>query len=380
MTVPHLFTPLTLRSVTLPNRIAVSPMCQYSSEDGLANDWHLVHLGSRAVGGAALVFTEASAVAPEGRITPQDLGIWSDKHIAPLQRITNFLHGQGSYAGMQLAHAGRKSSMARPWDPVRVVPPSEGGWNDRYAPSPIPFSAEYGKPIELSFAGIAKIKEAYVAATKRALAAGFDVIEIHAAHGYLLHEFLSPISNQRTDEYGGSFENRVRLVLEVAGAVREAWPSHLPLFVRISATDWLEDFSGDGPNGAETGWTVDQSVSLSSLLRECGADLVDVSSGGNVSNAKMTVGPGYQTGFAARIRHEAGIATGAVGMITQPAQADHIIRTQQADLVLLAREMLRDPYWPLRAARELKIPMSWPVQYTRAADGLPPVRVPIKGD
>jgi 2,4-dienoyl-CoA reductase-like NADH-dependent reductase (Old Yellow Enzyme family) len=372
MSSAHLFAPLTLRGVTLPNRIAVSPMCEYSSEDGFASDWHFVHLGSRAVGGAGLVFTEASAVTPEGRISPQDLGIWSDLHIPPLKRITDFLHAQGSYAGMQLAHAGRKSSMARPWEPPRRVPPSEGGWDYRPAPSAIAFSEEYGKPTELSHEGITAIKRAFAAAARRALAAGFDVIEIHAAHGYLLHEFLSPLSNQRTDEYGGSFENRVRLVLEVVKSVRDVWPNEQPLFVRISATDWLEFTAG--AKGIEAGWTVDQSVALATLLRECGVDLVDVSSGGNVADIKIPVGPGYQTGFAARIRREAGIATGSVGMITQPAQADTIIRTQQADLVLLAREMLRDPYWPMRAARELKYPAPWPVQYTRAAEGQPPAR------
>jgi 2,4-dienoyl-CoA reductase-like NADH-dependent reductase (Old Yellow Enzyme family) len=374
MSVPHLFAPLALRSVTLPNRIAVSPMCQYSSEDGFANDWHFVHLASRAVGGAGLVFTEAAAVTPEGRISPQDLGIWSDQHIDQLKHITDFLHAQGSYAGIQLAHAGRKGSMSKPWEGTRLVPPAEGGWDDRSAPSAIPFSDEYGKPRELNRDGMATIRKAFVAAAQRALAAGFDVIEIHAAHGYLLHQFLSPLSNQRTDEYGGSFANRVRLVLEVTQAAREVWPSRLPLFVRISATDWLEDFSGEGKEGTAAGWTIDQSVALSSLLRECGVDLVDVSSGGNVPNAKIPLGSGYQTGFAARIRREVGIATGAVGMITQSAQADCIIRTQQADLVLLAREFLRDPYWPMRAARELKHPAPWPVQYTRAADGHSPMR------
>jgi 2,4-dienoyl-CoA reductase-like NADH-dependent reductase (Old Yellow Enzyme family) len=377
MDVPHLFAPLSLRSITLPNRIAVSPMCEYSSEDGFANDWHFVHLGSRAVGGAGLIFTEASAVLPEARISPQDLGIWSDEHIAPLKRITDFLHSQGSYAGMQLAHAGRKASMSRPWDGARLVPPAEGGWEVQSAPSAIPFADEYGKPTPLTREGIVAVKQAFVAAAGRALAAGFDVIEIHAAHGYLMHEFLSPLSNQRTDEYGGSFENRTRLLLEVAKALREAWPAHLPIFVRISATDWLESFNGAGKKGIEAGWTIDQSVALSSLLRECGIDLVDVSSGGNVAKVDIPVGPGYQTAFAARIRREAGIATASVGVITDPAQADGIIRSQQADLVLLAREMLRDPYWPLRAARELKFPAPWPVQYSRAADGRAPARAPI---
>jgi 2,4-dienoyl-CoA reductase-like NADH-dependent reductase (Old Yellow Enzyme family) len=374
MSLPHLFAPLVLRSITLPNRIAVSPMCQYSSEDGFASDWHFVHLASRAVGGAGLVFTEATAVTPEGRISPQDLGIWSDKHIDRLQHITDFLHSQGSCAGIQVGHAGRKGSMSKPWEGTRLIPPSEGGWDKLAAPSAIPFSAEYGKPTGLDRDGIAAIQKAFVAAAHRALAAGFDVIEIHAAHGYLLHQFLSPLSNTRTDEYGGSFENRVRLVVEVTKAVRAVWPGHLPVFVRISATDWLESFTGEKPEGTEAGWTIDQSVALSALLRDCGVDLVDCSSGGNVANAKIPVGPGYQTAFAARIRREAGIATGAVGMITQSAQADCIIRTQQADLVLLARELLRDPYWPLRAARELKVPTPWPVQYSRAADAHAPAR------
>ena len=374
MSLPHLFAPLVLRSITLPNRIAVSPMCQYSSEDGFASDWHFVHLASRAVGGAGLVFTEATAVTPEGRISPQDLGIWSDKHIDRLQHITDFLHSQGSCAGIQVGHAGRKGSMSKPWEGTRLIPPSEGGWDKLAAPSAIPFSAEYGKPTGLDRDGIAAIQKAFVAAAHRALAAGFDVIEIHAAHGYLLHQFLSPLSNTRTDEYGGSFENRVRLVVEVTKAVRAVWPGHLPVFVRISATDWLESFTAEKPEGIEAGWTIDQSVALSALLRDCGVDLVDCSSGGNVANAKIPVGPGYQTAFAARIRREAGIATGAVGMITQAAQADSIIRTQQADLVLLARELLRDPYWPLRAARELKVPTPWPVQYARAADAHAPAR------
>jgi 2,4-dienoyl-CoA reductase-like NADH-dependent reductase (Old Yellow Enzyme family) len=264
--------------------------------------------------------------------------------------------------------------MSKPWEGTRLIPPSEGGWDKLAAPSAIPFSAEYGKPTGLDRDGIAAIQKAFVAAAHRALAAGFDVIEIHAAHGYLLHQFLSPISNTRTDEYGGSFENRVRLVVEVTKAVRAVWPGHLPVFVRISATDWLESFTAEKPEGTEAGWTIDQSVALSALLRDCGVDLVDCSSGGNVANAKIPVGPGYQTAFAARIRREAGIATGAVGMITQAAQADSIIRTQQADLVLLARELLRDPYWPLRAARELKVPTPWPVQYSRAAEAHSPPR------
>jgi 2,4-dienoyl-CoA reductase-like NADH-dependent reductase (Old Yellow Enzyme family) len=375
---PHLFAPFVLREVTLPNRIVVSPMCQYSCSDGFATDWHLVHLGSRAVGGAGLVMSEASAVTPEGRISPQDLGIYKDEHIEPLKRITTFLHGQGAYAGMQLAHAGRKGSTPPPWETARVVPPAEGGWTCVPAPSAIPFAENYPQPTALDRNGIKAITAAFVAAARRALAAGYDVIELHAAHGYLIHEFLSPISNRRTDEYGGNFENRIRFLIEVTDAVREVWPERLPLLVRISATDWLEDpATGKTNDGSDPGWTVEQSIALCSQLREHGVDLIDVSSGGNVQTAIIPVGPGYQTSFAERIRKESRIATGTVGMITDPAQADHVIRTGQADLVILAREMLRDPYWPLRAARELKQPASWPVQYLRAADGHAPRRKPI---
>jgi 2,4-dienoyl-CoA reductase-like NADH-dependent reductase (Old Yellow Enzyme family) len=345
-------------------------------------DWHLVHLGSRAVGGAALVMTEASAVTPEGRISPQDLGIWSEAHVEGLRRIVNFLHEQGSFAGMQLAHAGRKGSMAPPWEPARVIPPAEGGWTDVFAPSAIRFADNYPVPIALDKAGIQRIVRGFADAARRAATCGFDVIELHAAHGYLLHEFLSPISNRRTDEYGGSFENRIRLVIEVADAVRREWPQESPLFVRISATDWLEDpatgKAAEGiASGDELGWTVEQSIALASKLREHGVDLVDVSSGGNVATAKIPVGPGYQAAFAERIRRQARIATGAVGMITDPAQADHIIRSGQADIVLLAREMLRDPYFALSAARELKQVVPWPAQYSRAADGKVPTRSPV---
>ena len=379
----HLFAPIPLRGITLPCRIVVSPMCQYSSRDGFATDWHLVHLGSRAVGGAALVMTEASAVTPEGRISPQDLGIWSDEHVEGLRRITNFLHEQGSFAGMQLAHAGRKGSTPPPWEAARVVPPAEGGWTDVFAPSAIAFGDNYPLPIALDKAGIQRIVRGFADAARRAAACGFDVVEIHAAHGYLLHEFLSPISNRRTDEYGGSFENRIRLVIEVVDAVRATWPQESPLFVRISATDWLEDpATGKAAEGTATGdelgWTLEQSIALASKLREHGVDLVDVSSGGNVASAKIPVGPGYQTAFSERIRREAGIATGSVGMITDPAQADHVIRSGQADVVILAREMLRDPYFALRAARELKQVVPWPVQYTRAADGKVPVRSAVE--
>jgi 2,4-dienoyl-CoA reductase-like NADH-dependent reductase (Old Yellow Enzyme family) len=367
----NLFSPLQLRSLTLPHRIAVSPMCQYSYVDGVSNDWQLVHLGSHAVGGAALVMVEASGVSPEGRITPGDLGIYKDEHIPGLQRITTFLHEQGSYAGIQLAHAGRKASMALPWAPEdRVLSPSEGGWSNVVAPSAISYAENYPVPQALDADGIAKVIADFAAATRRAVAAGFDVIEIHAAHGYLLHNFLSPLSNHRTDEYGGSFENRVRLLLEVTRAVRVEWPQHLPLFVRISATDWS---NGD----PEANWSVTESVGLSKLLKAEGVDLIDVSSGGNDHDQQIPIGPGYQVPFSERIRREAGIATAAVGLITEPRQADEIVAAGRADLVLLAREFLRDPYWPLHAAEELGKPMSWPVQYLRSGPARSPVRQPV---
>jgi len=352
---PRLFDPLALRSLTLRNRIAVSPMCQYSSREGFATDWHLVHLGSRAVGGAALVFTEATAVLATGRISPQDLGIWDDAHVEALGRIARFIDAQGAVPGMQLAHAGRKASTRRPWEGTGAVPESEGGWVP-VAPSALRFDESYPEPRALEAAEIPSVVTGFADAARRAHAAGFRVIEIHAAHGYLLHEFLSPLSNRRSDGYGGSFEHRSRLVREVVRAVREVWPETLPLFVRISATDWQEG-----------GWDLEQSIALARVLRPLGVDLIDCSSGGTVPRAAVPVGPGYQTPFAERIRHEAGIATGAVGLITSPVQADHIVRTGQADLVMLAREMLRDPYWSLRAARELGQPTSWPAQYLRAA-------------
>lgn len=353
---PHLFSPLQLRDLTLLNRIAVSPMCQYSCHDGFATDWHLVHLGSRAVGGAGLVVMEASAVSPEGRISPQDHGIWQDGHIPKLLQITDFIHSQGSRAGIQLAHAGRKASMRRPSDGDGIVPVSEGGWTNVVAPSAIPFSDTYPQPVALDAAGIRKVVDDFAAATLRARLAGFDVVEIHSAHGYLLHEFLSPLSNQRTDEYGGRFENRIRVLLEVVEAVRSEWPLERPLLVRISATDW-----------AEGGWDADQSVALASILKFRAVDLIDCSTGGLVPYAKIPLGPGYQVPFADRIRRETGVPTGAVGMITEPAQADAIIQSGQADMVLLARQMLRDPYWPMHAAAALGHQTSWPVQYLRAA-------------
>jgi 2,4-dienoyl-CoA reductase-like NADH-dependent reductase (Old Yellow Enzyme family) len=361
-----LLSPFQLRSLTFPNRIAVSPMCQYSSEDGFATDWHLVHLGSRAVGGAGLVVIEASAVLPEGRISNRDLGIWKDDQIPMLARIAAFLHSQGARAGIQLAHAGRKASVTPPFTGERLLRPDEGAWTP-VAPSPIAFSSSHALPQTLDDAGIRAVVNAFSQAARRALTAGFDLIEIHAAHGYLLHEFLSPLANHRTDAYGGSFENRARLLLEVVDAVRRVWPEHLPLSVRISATDW-----------AEGGWTIDDSVELARLLRARGVDLIDVSSGGMVPQAQIPAAPGYQVPFAARIRSEAGIPTGAVGLITEPNQANSIIEQAQADLVFLAREMLRDPYWPVHAAAALSEPASWPQQYLRAAPHHSPTRNPVQ--
>jgi len=352
-----LFEPLPIREVTLRNRIFVSPMCEYSSEDGFANDWHFVHLGSRAVGGASLVFTEAAAVTPEGRISPQDLGIWKDEHVPELARIVRFIDGQGAVAGMQLAHAGRKASTQRPWEGSRVLSPEEGGFRPIYAPSPIPFRPEDPVPEELDAKGIARIVQAFGDAAARALRAGFRVIELHAAHGYLLHEFLSPLANRRRDAYGGSFENRIRVLLETVRAVRARWPERLPLFVRISATDW-----------AEGGWNLDQSVELSRRLAREGVDLIDCSSRGLLPGVKVPAGPGYQTPFAERIRRDAGMKTGAVGMIRSADQADHIVRTGQADAVFIARQLLRDPYWPLKAAKHLGVQVRWPPQYERARD------------
>ncbi len=363
---PGLFHPLTIRDLTFANRMFVSPMCQYSSHDGYANDWHFVHLGSRAVGGAGLVLTEATAVLPEGRISPQDLGIWTDEHIEMLGRIVNFIHEQGSIAGMQLAHAGRKASTRRPWETPGTVPESEGGWKKVVAPSALAFTDTYPMPQALTTDGIQEVVSAFAAAARRACQAGFRVIESHAAHGYLSHEFLSPLSNRREDDYGGSFENRTRLCCEVVAAVRSAWPKELPLFLRISATDWID--------GA---WDIQQSVKLAGQLKQLGVDLIDCSSGGNVPHAKIPVGPGYQVAFAERIRREAEIMTGAVGLITSPVQAEHIIRTEQADAVIMAREFLRNPYWPLRAARELEQPIAWPVQYLRAAPKGAQPRVPV---
>jgi 2,4-dienoyl-CoA reductase-like NADH-dependent reductase (Old Yellow Enzyme family) len=362
----HLFDPLPVRGVTFANRVFVSPMCEYSSNDGFANDWHFVHLGSRAVGGAGLVFTEATAVTPEGRISPEDLGIWKDEHLDMLSRIARFVTEQGSIPGMQLAHAGRKASTYRPWSGDGAVPEQQGGWPKVLAPSAIKFTDSYPQPIEMTAQDVAAAIEAFAAAAKRAHAAGFRVIEIHAAHGYLIHEFLSPLSNQRSDRYGGSFENRTRFLREIAGAIRRVWPDELPLFTRISSTDWVEG-----------GWDIEQSIELARQLKSLGVDLIDCSSGGNVATARIPIGPGYQTAFAGRIRAEAGILTGAVGMITSPTQAEHIVFTGQADAVLIAREFLRDPYFPLRAARELGQEITWPAQYLRAGPRGAKARSPI---
>lgn len=355
----HLFAPFQQRSVTFPNRIVVSPMCQYSSDDGFATDWHLVHLGSRAVGGAGCVLTEAAAVSPEGRITPGDLGLWKDEHIATLARIAAFVRAQGSVPGVQLAHAGRKASMTPPWEnPVRVMTPDEGGWEPVAAPSAERYSPHYPLPEALDRAGMDKIVADFAAAARRSAQAGFLLVEVHAAHGYLAHEFLSPLSNHRTDEYGGSLANRARFPLEIVRAVRAAFPAELPVWVRLSAVDWVEG-----------GLTADEAVELARMFAAEGADLIDVSTGGNDPRQQIPVGASYQVPFSDRIRREAGIATGAVGLITEPAQADSILRTGQADVVLLARELLRDPYWPLRAAQVVHQPGSWPVQYERAASG-----------
>lgn len=349
----QLFSTLKIKDIEFKNRIAVSPMCEYSSEDGFANNWHLVHLGSRAVGGAALVITEATAVSPEGRISYGDLGIWKNEHIAKLKEITDFIHGQGAFVGIQLAHAGRKASHELPWKGNAQIPSNQpNGWK-ALAPSAVPFSDKEEAPLELDKVGIEKIKADFKAATERSLEAGFDVIEIHAAHGYLIHEFYSPLSNKRTDEYGGSFENRIRLLLEVIESVKQIWPSSKPLFVRISSTDWTEG-----------GWTIDDSVALAKILKDKGVDLIDCSSGGNAL-AHIPLKPGYQVEFADAVR-KTGILTGAVGLITEAKQAEDIISSGQADMVIIARELLRDPHFPLRAAHELNAAIKWPVQYERA--------------
>jgi 2,4-dienoyl-CoA reductase-like NADH-dependent reductase (Old Yellow Enzyme family) len=351
----HLFEPLALGGVTLRNRIVVSPMCQYSSNEGHPTPWHLVHLGSRAVGGAGLVITEATAVEARGRISPADSGIWLDSQAEAWAPIAQFIAEQGAVPAMQLAHAGRKASTAAPWEGRKGLSVEEGGWRPVFAPSALAFDDGYPMPEAMTTGDIDGVVSAFAAAAERAVGAGFQLLEIHAAHGYLLHEFLSPLSNRREDEYGGPFENRIRFLRRVIDAVRASVPEEVPLLLRISATDW-----------AEGGWDLEQSCALVEALNGAGISLVDVSSGGNVANAKVPVGPGYQTSFAAEIRRRTGAPTGAVGMITSPEQADHIVRTGQADLVFLARELLRDPYWPRRAARALRIKTEGPVQYARA--------------
>ncbi len=349
-----LFSPFRLREIELKNRIVVSPMCEYSAKDGHPQAWHLVHLGSRAIGGASLVFTEATAVEARGRISAVDTGIYEDAHVASWRPIAEFIRTHGAAPGMQLAHAGRKASTAPPWSGGKPVALQDGGWQP-VGPSALAFDAGYNVPRELSAGEIGEIAAAFRKSAERALAAGFEVLEIHAAHGYLLHQFLSPLSNARTDEYGGKFENRIRGVKQVVSAVREVWPQRLPLFVRVSATDWKEG-----------GWDLSQTIALAQQLKPLGVDLIDVSSGGSLPGVKIPFGPGYQTGFAEAIRKEAGIATGAVGMITEPMQAETILATEQADLVFLAREMLRDPYWPRRAAKALDVKIEAPAQYQRA--------------
>ena len=351
---PHLFSTLKIRDIELKNRIVISPMCQYSSIDGFANDWHMVHLGSRAVGGAALIMTEATAVSAEGRITPNDLGIWKDEHISFLGRITDFIHQHGGVAGIQLAHAGHKSSSHVPWNGGKLILPDAGGWQP-VSSSPYPLLGDNQFSQELSSEGVQQVIDDFVSATERALKAGFDLIEIHAAHGYLLNGFLSPLVNKRTDEYGGSFENRIRLLLHVVDAIRKVIPEGFPLFVRISATDWVEG-----------GWTSEDSVALASILEQHGVDLIDCSSGGLAKGSVIPVGPGYQVPFAEAIKSQTKILTGAVGMITEPKQADDIISSGKADVILIARESLRDPNFPLRAAHELGHEVEWAVQYERA--------------
>ena len=350
----RLFSSFRLRELEFRNRIFVSPMCQYSASDGVADHWHLVHYGGRAVGGAGLIIVEATAVCPEGRISPADLGLWDGHHVDALKPITEFIKAQGSVAAIQLAHAGRKACTNRPWLGGKPIPPTEGGWQP-LAPSALAFTAAHTEPRGMNISDIDNVVTSFITAAQRAQEAGFDVVEIHMAHGYLLHEFLSPLSNQRQDEYGGTFENRSRFPLRVAEAVRKVWPDHLPVFVRISTTDWVEG-----------GWDLEQSIKLACLLKDSGIDLIDCSSGGLVFDATIPAGPGYQTPFATTIRHEANVATGAVGIITDPVQAEHIIATGLADVVIMGREFLRDPYWPLHAARALHVDIDWPNQYKMA--------------
>ncbi|MBL8134577.1 MAG: NADH:flavin oxidoreductase/NADH oxidase [Anaerolineae bacterium] len=348
----HLFSPLTLRGVTFRNRIGVSPMCQYSSADGFTAEWHLVHLGARAAGGAGLVIIEATAVEARGRISPHDLGIWQDDHLYGLAKIARFVQSQGAAAGIQIAHAGRKAGTARPWEGGKPVPLHQGGWVP-VGPGDVPFSDGYYKPHALTAEEVQQVCKAFVAGARRVQAAGFDVIEVHAAHGYLLHSFLSPLTNLRTDDYGGSLENRARLLLEIVRAVRAFWEK--PLFVRISATDWVEG-----------GWTVEDSVRLGGLLKDAGVDLVDCSSGGAIPGVQIPTAPGYQVPLAQRVREDAALATAAVGLITEPAQADAIIKGRQADMVLIGRAMLRDPHWAVNAAKALDQPIPFAQPYHRA--------------
>jgi len=350
----RLFTPIKFRELELKNRIVVSPMCQYSAEGGMPNQWHLVNYGSRAVGGAALVMVEATAICPEGRITPGCTGLWSEQHSDAFRPITDFIRQQGSVPGIQIAHAGRKASCDAPWNGSKFLPIGSGGWRT-VAPSAIPVTPAHGVPHALTHDEIEHVVELFADAARRALVAGFEVAEVHCAHGYLLNEFLSPLSNMREDEYGGSMENRCRLPLRIAKTVRDLWPQQWPVFVRISATDWVEG-----------GWDLNQSIRFAKWLKEIGIDLIDCSTGGLILDAKIPVAPGYQTPFATGVRKEAAIATGAVGMITSPEQAEQILVDEQADLIFLARELLRDPYWPLRAARELDVDVPWPIQYARA--------------
>lgn len=349
-----LFSAFQLKNITLKNRLVISPMCQYSAIDGFANNWHLVHLGSRAIGGAGLIIAEATAVSPEGRISIGDLGIWKDEHVGKLKEITDFIHQNGTIAGIQLAHAGRKASFDIPWENAEQLNLADGGW-PTVAPSAIPFNDTDKTPVELNVAGIEKVKNDFRNAAARALNAGFKVVEIHAAHGYLLHQFLSPLSNQRTDQYGGSFENRIRLLLETIESVQETWPAENPLLVRISATDW-----------ADGGWTLEESIRLSAMLKEKGVDLVDTSSGGLTLKQEIPLSPGYQVNFASAIKKENGMATGAVGLITDAEQADEILNQGHADLIFIARASLRDPYFVLHAAHELGDEIKWPSQYERA--------------
>ncbi len=349
-----LLSPLKIKDIVFKNRLVVSPMCQYSAKDGFANDWHLVHLGSRAVGGAALIIQEATAVSPEGRITPADLGLYKAEHVEKLKRITAFILQQGAVPGIQLAHAGRKAGCATPWNGGKKLSINEGGWQT-VAPTTLPFNPEENAPQALNAEGINKVVADFKTAALRALEAGYQVVEIHAAHGYLIHQFLSPLSNQRADQYGGSFESRIRLLLEIVAAVQQVWPHNLPLFVRISATDWV-----DG------GWNLDEAVKLSAILEQKGVDLIDCSSGGLVPHAKVPVGPGYQVPFAERIKKETGILTSTVGLITEAQQAEDILKQGAADLILLGRVALREPYFALKAASVLGDEIAWPNQYIRA--------------